>query len=569
MPRAAARTLVLILFALPLSALWKSGRSDGSKIGGLLPFSDADHYYHCASILAEGQGFSALPEGAFCSRRPLFASALGGLFAATGHDLRMALALLVLINAVACLLAAGELRAAHGAVAATVFVVTLFLFYRPLAGATLTEQLGLPLGAVGFAALWRSGRRDEPRMAIFGLFLLTFALIARAGAFLALPCILVWCAAGGGRPARASLRRFGLGGGAVALAFLLNAALVRTIGVPGSSFSNFSYTLYGVVFEGDWKLASKEHPELAPLGEEERSRRILALALDEARAQPLRLARGCLRAWRGSLGGSYFFRYALDERVKLLLGVLTVAGLARCLVKRHDRLCSLLLAACLGVVASIPFMPPWDGDVRVHAATVPFLAALPAVAAGFLAERLGGHTPGAAPDEGGSSARATVLFGGGLVSLALLPSLLTILLRDPLRFTGDAVAGCHDPIYVRAPRGSSISVVPNDLAGPRYPIELRQRNFRRGLEPFISDYAGLGGELAAVRAPFLVFDPLTLQPVGHAVVVVGAPLLAGLPLESPFWRVCTEPAKDSMARAYGLRHATSVQAASPLAADRR
>jgi hypothetical protein len=25
-----------------LWALWKSGRSDGSKIGGLLPFSDAD-----------------------------------------------------------------------------------------------------------------------------------------------------------------------------------------------------------------------------------------------------------------------------------------------------------------------------------------------------------------------------------------------------------------------------------------------------------------------------------------------------------------------------------------------
>jgi hypothetical protein len=234
-PRAAARTLILILFALPLSALWKSGRSDGSKIGGLLPFSDADHYYHCASILAEGQGFSASPEGAFCSRRPLFASALGGLLAATGHDLRAALALLVLINAVACSLATWELRATHGPVAATLFVVTLFLFYRPLAGATLTEQLGLPLGAVGFAALWRSGRRDEPRMAIFGLFLLAFALISRAGAFLALPSILVWCALGGAPPARRSLRRFCLGGGVVVLAILLNAALVRTIGVPGSS----------------------------------------------------------------------------------------------------------------------------------------------------------------------------------------------------------------------------------------------------------------------------------------------------------------------------------------------
>jgi hypothetical protein len=238
-------------------------------------------------------------------------------------------------------------------------------------------------------------------------------------------------------------------------------------------------------------------------------------------------------------------------------------------VKRHDRLCSLLLAASLGVVASIPLIPPWDADVRVHAATVPFLAALPAVAAGLLAQRLGLRTPTGACEEGGSSARALVVFGGIVASLALVPSAFTILLRDPPRFTGDAVPGCNDPIYVRAPRGSSIRVVPNDVPGPRYPLELRQRNLRRGLDRFISDYGGLGDELAAVPAPFLVFDPLGLQPLGHALVVVGAPLLRGLPLEAPFWRVCTEPAKDPMARAYALRHATSVQAVSPLAADRR
>jgi hypothetical protein len=232
------------------------------------------------------------------------------------------------------------------------------------------------------------------------------------------------------------------------------------------------------------------------------------------------------------------------------------------------RLCSLLLAASLGLVASIPLIPPWDADVRVYAATVPFLAALPAVAVGFLAQRLGLRTPTGAREDGGSSARALVLFGCIVASLALLPSVFTILLRDPPRFTGDAVPGCNDPIYVRAPRGSSIRVVPNDAPGPRYPLELR-RNLRRGLDRFISDYAGLGDELAAVPAPFLVFDPLGLQPLGHALVVVGAPLLTGLPLEAPFWRVCTEQAKDPMARAYALRHATSVQAVSPLAADRR
>jgi hypothetical protein len=38
-------SLTLILFALPISALWNSGISDGFIIGGLLPTGDAGGYY--------------------------------------------------------------------------------------------------------------------------------------------------------------------------------------------------------------------------------------------------------------------------------------------------------------------------------------------------------------------------------------------------------------------------------------------------------------------------------------------------------------------------------------------
>ncbi len=42
---------MLILFALPLSALWATGLSNESIIAGLLPFSDAAGYYNDANRL--------------------------------------------------------------------------------------------------------------------------------------------------------------------------------------------------------------------------------------------------------------------------------------------------------------------------------------------------------------------------------------------------------------------------------------------------------------------------------------------------------------------------------------
>ena len=90
----AAAALTIVLFALPLSARWHSGRSDGTQFGGLLPFSDANGYYHCARVLAEGGDLRQSAYPVFCSRRPLFTAALAGLLALTHQNLRWTLALL-------------------------------------------------------------------------------------------------------------------------------------------------------------------------------------------------------------------------------------------------------------------------------------------------------------------------------------------------------------------------------------------------------------------------------------------------------------------------------------------
>src|SRR4030042_4916472 len=128
---------MLILFALPLSALWTTGLSNGFVIGGLLPFSDAALYYNDANRLIEDGMFSA-----FSTARPLFIGFLAVVLKLTGGNLKLTLAILVLITALAICLATMQVRRSIGAAPAAVFMLVCFLFYRRFIGTTVTEHLG-------------------------------------------------------------------------------------------------------------------------------------------------------------------------------------------------------------------------------------------------------------------------------------------------------------------------------------------------------------------------------------------------------------------------------------------
>lgn len=563
-----ACALTLTLFALPLSALWQSGVSNSASIGGLLPYSDANGYYHCARVLAEGDTLRSSPWGGWCSRRPLFTAALAGWMALTGQDLRLTLAVLVLLTALACFLAAREVRASHGATAAALFLLTLSLFYRRFSGTTLTEHLGLSLGAVGFAALWRGVRGTDFRLFLVGLLALTVALNARAGALLVLPAIAVWGSGWFPGSARAPWRRLALACGVILLGFVVNAGLVRGIGRPEGMFSNFSYTLYGLVFGGNWTLVFTQHPSIKALGDEEQARRVLALALEGIGADPMRLVHGTIRAWQSFLATPYPFIYVEFTNWNLSLRILSLVGLVGALVRWRDPLHSFVLAASLGGLLSVPFAPPWDADhMRVYAATIPLLAVVPALGIAWLTGRLPKRNiPAAVPGHGGSWSAALPAFAIGLVALPLVSPVALGLLRDAPRFPSVAASDCNQPIYVRAPTRSMVSVVRDDAPGRRYPFELGERQFREGLRDFRELNRGLTTEFAGLEAPFVLFNSLTLQPFGYAMVVARAPLVPDPRSGAPFWLICAEPASDPMARDYSLVYATSVRPIWPLPA---
>jgi hypothetical protein len=544
-----ALALLLALVALPLGALWQSGRSDGAVLGGLLPFSDANGYYICGRLLAQGE---MLADFGFCSRRPLFVTLLGGLLALTGENLRLTLALLGAVVAVSLLVSALELRRTHGAVAASVYLLVLFAFYRWYVGTTLTEHLGLALGALGFALLWRAAARADLRLFLLGLLTLGLALNARAGAFFVLPAAALWAALAFAAPGRrVSWKAVALSLAAILAAFSANAALVRAVGRPDALFSNLSYHLYGLATGGDWTSASRAHPELRELDEPERVGRVYRLTAEAFRREPLCAVRTALKAWREFLGTSYPYSFLHSTAANRVFRALALAGLVVCVAKRREPTASLLLAMTGGVVASVPFATPWDvAWMRAYAATLGVTAALPAVAVAFAFR---------ARDGAAAPPRLLPLLATGLGASCFLAPLGTRLLARPPQLDLAAPLGCAVPTYARVPPGSAVQVAPD--AGTRSTTySLASDDFRSGLGDVLSLYPGLGRELAAQPAPFVLLNVVTLPDHGQLFIVAPGNSLPRALDPAAGYAFCLEPARDEQARHYGVHRATALGA---------
>lgn len=377
-----------MLFALPLSGLWNSGVSEYPTVmAGLFPLTDGSNYYTDARrVLEEGR------LNVVSSSRPLFPGVLATLLAVSGQNLQFSIAALGAIAGVACGLLIQEARQAWGAAAALVTLIGLFSFYRRFIGTVWTEHWGLTLGAIAAAVLWRSVQRRQPALFFLGLLLLTLGLAARAGAFFVLPALIGWGTYFFRTKSNGAVRFAIWGMGVVAIGFILNQAVLNAIGRPDLAFSNYAYTVYAqVVDSSDWRQVLIDHPDVAALTQPVLSRQIYSLALQALVEHPLAVFRHAGRAWltyfsptaEGAWG--FIATYGATPLTTAMLWgfyLLSLLGLLVCL-KPPTPFHSMVLTAYLGVVASIPFVPPWmDGvpaSLRIYAATLPLTSLLAAV----------------------------------------------------------------------------------------------------------------------------------------------------------------------------------------------
>ena len=365
--------LLLAGLAVSQASIWATGQSKFGAIGGLIPFSDASGYLDYASQMLENHrivsGFTD---------RSMFSAMLSSILQFIGPNLKPALALLLFFCGVGMFLAAREMRARFGSVAAACFLFVIHAFYNRTIGMLMTEQLGLALGLFAFALLLR-GLMEPRRGAWFaGMFLLSAALCARAGAFFVLPPLCLVTGRLFRKSGRFSPRMFALAIAVMLVPFVLNRMLLVQLFDPATRpKSNFSYAAYGLLRGTNW------NDSLNTFGTDQD--RMRAATLELLRKKPFSVLHAVRRTWRGFFWDSTGFIFMGLEWSRLLLYAFLFAlalGVARSSRSPYD---GFSVAVAGGILASIPFVPPADCDnMRAYAATIPLHACLAASGIGAL-----------------------------------------------------------------------------------------------------------------------------------------------------------------------------------------
>ncbi|GAB4573613.1 MAG: hypothetical protein Fur0017_27840 [Anaerolineales bacterium] len=385
-----ALTATMSLFALGLAGLWASGNTQSVVLSGLIPLTDAAGYYSDAIRLQYGMDVSN-----FTAMRPFFAGVLSFFLWLSERNLMIAVSIFTAIAGFSCYLACREIQRTHGAEFATFFLVLIFLYYRHHSGTTMSETLGVAVSLLGVALLWRGISAPKEWITLFGIGMIALALNIRPGAMFVLPALLLWggWVFRGGR--KFSVKFFGLGAAVILLVFYANSKMIDFVaGSSGVAFENFAWAFYGLASGGNsWTYIFEAHPELGLLKDTEVTPAIYRLAFELIMTEPSLIIKGAFFYWRMFFSDSWYNAYAfvagenywVNEAARWGIYVLGVLGIFKWLKDRKNAYTSLAVFTTLGVLASVPFVPPTDAyRVRLYAATIPFFILLPGMGLAFL-----------------------------------------------------------------------------------------------------------------------------------------------------------------------------------------
>jgi hypothetical protein len=493
----------LIVCALPVTSLWFTGKTTYIHVGGLLPWADTSDYYFGGKLL--------LNEGHldwWNTRRPLNAGFFATRLWLVNQDLQLALVLQAWVAAVACFLAAREVARSHGMASGVLLFALLYEFARPYLGITMSESLGLSFGCLGFVLLWAACQHERtwPLFAL-GMMFLTLGLNARAGAFFVLPALLLWALwafrAGwsfGWRPAGWGLA--GLGAG-----FFLNYTLIWVFGSDADMLhSNFAYVLYGLALGGkSWLQIYVDHPEIKAMlnqsGERAVAHYIYGLAFQEFLNDPklffLAYWDGLTMYWHNVFlfveETGYYERglsghegVLFDVKLVRVFQILSFFPLGFLLFRGWDRRLLQLGLVVVAIFASAPFLLRTDG-YRMFAATLPYVAAIPAVGLSFLGNVLRSYPDTAGlsmptndlPEKTSTLPQAAVVVGSLLTFFAVIGPMLTVMFHDRPMFNQLTCEQGLSPVIFRLGAGSAfLKILPEGSGIPTRVPEIRFEDFR-------------------------------------------------------------------------------------------
>lgn len=454
--------------------------TDGFTITGVFPQNDANGYFiGTLKILYGGQ---ITP---FAARRPLFSAFLSVILYLSNHNFIVALFILALLVSLAIYLLGVEVRDFLGVFSAAItMMIVAYCYIGRFQGKFMTEQLGLPLGALSLALLLRGIRERNLMYLPWGIFILSLALNARAGAFFVLPLLILWFVT----LRSVSLSRLALAGivcTSVALGFLANLGLFNSISIPGSvPFSNFGETIYGMAtgYRSHYALA-QDYPGVDPS-------KGIPLALEVIRNSPSTFLYAVVRAYRDYLQPTLFFSFVYLPRpqlpaIALLFSGFLAVGIIRLIGARQTILARMLFAVIVGILLSIPFVPPIDDGIRAMITTVPFWALMVGLAA---ADRRAVHSVSEDTWKVELPTITPLFVFSFLMVFAV--TLGWLFVRGSARPTVEKV-NCdvgEVPVALMASPGSYINVVKNSSRPVSWLPDIRREDLRANLQEFPKIY---------------------------------------------------------------------------------
>jgi hypothetical protein len=308
--------LALLLCWIPLWSNWSlrptSTLSAYAALAGRLPWSDASNYLTGANeVIDEGQ------IGSWNQRRPLNAVFYATRLRIANFDLKDAVRLQVLFLAFCMYQFARAIGAMYGPLPGiAAFAVTLG-FGRTLLATTLSETLGLSLGCLGVALLAPGVYLRKGNLFLFGLFGLSMALNARAGALFLLPCYVLWFAWFYSGKRGNPIKLFIVASFCVVISFAVNLGINSTYGKPGSTlYANFAQTFLALSMNlPSWQEAELTFKdELSGKDEKQRTTLMYELAVKQILSEPSKLGDALLRNVR------VVFAFLPDQLLNILRG---------------------------------------------------------------------------------------------------------------------------------------------------------------------------------------------------------------------------------------------------------
>lgn len=388
-----ALTATMSLFALGLAGLWASGSTQSVVLSGLIPLTDAAGYYSDAIRLQYGMDVSN-----FTAMRPFFAGVLSFFLWLSERNLMIAVSIFTAITGFASYLTCREIQRTHGAEISIFFLLLIFLYYRHHSGTTMSETLSVAVSLFGTALLWRGISSQKEWFTLFGVGIIALALNVRPGAMFVLPTLLLWGGWAFRNQRKFSIKFFAAGAGIILLTFYANNKMIDFVAGPnGVAFENFAWAFYGLASGGNsYRYVFEAHPELGLLRDTEVTPAIYKLAFELILTEPLLLIKGVFFYLQMFFSSSWYNAYSfvagenywVNQTARWGMYILNILGIVKWLINRKDAYINLALMTAIGVLASVPFVPPTDAyRVRLYAATIPFFILLPGMGLFFLQEK--------------------------------------------------------------------------------------------------------------------------------------------------------------------------------------